>query len=292
MSDGARGARWRQGPTAWQLPRPAGYGLLALPASLYLAAVFAVPLLSLVVGSLVVDGRPTLSNFVSYLGDAHERASVTATIRYATLSGLICLLLGYPFARLMVRIGGRAQLLLFAALLLPMSLSLIVRAFGWTILLSRGGVINQVLVATGLIDHPMRLLFTETGLLLGTVSIKLPLMILPIYVVLKTIPQEIGEAAATLGAGPIYRFLHLDLPLAIPGMLAGFALVFAQAAAAYVLPTLLGGSRYLIMSKAIVDAYLILQSGPVGSTISVLLLAIVITVIVFAGRMASRWRRL
>ena len=113
-------------------------------------------------------------------------------------------------------------------------------------------------------------------------------MVLPIYVVLKTIPPELGQAGASLGAGPLYRFFKLDLPLAMPGMLAGFALVFSQCAAAYVLPTLLGGARYLIMSKAIVDSYLILQAGAVGSTISVLLLMIVVAVIAATGIFTRR----
>lgn len=266
----------------------AGYDALVLPAVLYLALVFVVPLAILIAGSLTVDGSPTLSGYLQYLGDAHNRSTVWATVRYASLSSLLCLVLGYPFARLMARMTGPAQALLFAALLLPLALGLMVRAFGWTILLSRDGPINQLLLMLGLVERPVRLLFTETGLILGTVSIKLPLMILPIYVVLKTIPEEVGEAGACLGAGPLYRFVRLDLPLAMPGMLAGFALVFSQCAAAYVLPTLLGGSRYLIMSKAIVDSYLIMQSSAIGSIISVLLLGIVTAVIVASGVMTHR----
>ena len=265
-----------------------GYSLLAVPATAYLALVFVVPLAMLIVGSVMVQGAPTVEAYAKYLGDEHNRATVWTTVRYATLSSLFCLLLGYPFARLMAGRAGAAQALLFAALLLPLSLSLMVRAFGWTLLLGREGPINQLLVWLGLIEHPIRLLFTETGLVLGTVSIKLPLMILPIYVVLKTIPPELSQAGASLGAGPLYRFFKLDLPLAMPGMLAGFALVFSQSAAAYVLPTLLGGARYLIMAKAIVDNYLILQAGAVGSAISVLLLLIVVAVLVASNTLRSR----
>jgi putative spermidine/putrescine transport system permease protein len=266
-----------------------GYSLLVLPATVYLGLVFVVPLAMLIAGSLMVQGAPTLDAYAKYLGDAHNRATVWTTVRYATLSSLFCLLLGYPFARLMASRAGAAQALLFAALLLPLSLSLMVRAFGWTLLLGREGPINQLLLWLGLVEHPIRLLFTEAGLILGTVSIKLPLMILPIYVVLKTIPAELGQAGASLGAGPVYRFFKLDLPLAMPGMLAGFALVFSQAAAAYVLPTLLGGARYLILSKAIVDNYLILQAGAVGSAISVLLLLIVVAMLVASNTLSRRW---
>jgi putative spermidine/putrescine transport system permease protein len=269
----------------------APYGLLAVPALVYLTAVFLVPVALLVVGSVVVDHRASLSNFTSYLGDAHNLRTVAATLRYASLSAVLCLLLGYPFARLMIGLSKPAELLIFAALLLPMSLSLIVRAFGWTILLGRDGPLNHLLLALHLVDRPVRLLFTETGLVLGTISIKLPLMILPIFVTLKTIPPELNDAGAALGAGPLYRFVRIELPLALPGILAGFALVFAQAAAAYVLPTLLGGARMQIMSNAIVDSFLILQQGAVGSTISVLLLAIVVAVLVVTSALVSRRTR-
>jgi putative spermidine/putrescine transport system permease protein len=267
------------------------YALLPAPTLLYLGIVFVLPLAVLIADSVVVDHRLSLTNFVAYLSDAHNRKTLWTTLRFALLSSVFCLLLGYPFARLMGSVTGRMQGLLFTSLLLPMSLSLIVRAFGWTILLGRDGPINQALLATGILEHPVRLLFTEFGLVLGTVSIKLPLMILPIYVVLQTIPREIDEVGASLGAGAIYRFVRLDLPLAMPGMLAGFALVFSQAAAAYVLPTLLGGARLQIMSNEIVDSYLILQAGSVGSTISVLLLAIIAVVLIATNAIASRRAR-
>jgi putative spermidine/putrescine transport system permease protein len=264
------------------------YGLLAVPALAYLGFVFVVPVALLIAGSVIVDHHLTLTNFVIYLSDAHNRSTVATTLRYAFLSAAVCLLLGYPFARMMVGLPKPAELLVFAALLLPMSLSLIVRAFGWTILLGRDGPINHLLLGLHLIDHSVRLLFTQTGLLLGTVSIKLPLMILPIFLTLKAIPDELRDAGASLGAGPIYRFIRLELPLAMPGILAGFALVFAQAAAAYVLPTLLGGARLQIMSNEIVDSFLILQQGTVGSTISVLLLLIIVAVLAVTGALATR----
>lgn len=266
----------------------AGYALLPGPAMVYLGIVFVLPLAILIADSVTVDHRLSLANFVAYLSDAHGRRTIGTTLRFAFLSSIFCVALGYPFARLMGHVKGRLQAALFMALLLPMSLSLIVRAFGWTILLGRDGLINQALVTTGILAHPVRLLFTEFGLVMGTVSIKLPLMILPIYVVLQTIPREINEVGASLGAGAIYRFFRLDLPLALPGMLAGFALVFSQAAAAYVLPTLLGGARLQIMSNEIVDSFLILQAGSVGSTISVLLLAIIAVVLISSNAIASR----
>ena len=257
--------------------------LLILPAIVYLLLIFVVPLAMLTLGSLIVDAHFSYQNFARYLGDFHNISVIWTTIRFASLVSLFCLVLGYPFARLMNSISGPLQVFLFAVVLLPMSVSIIVRAFGWTVLLRRDGLINDLLVTLGFIERPVRLLFTEGGLVVGTVSMQLPLMILPIYSVLRTIPSDLNEAGACLGAGPIYRLLHLDLPLALPGMITGFAIVFSQCAAAYVIPSLLGGTGFQTMSSTIVDAYLVLQAGAVGSTVSVLLLAIIVIVIAASG---------
>jgi len=256
---------------------------LVLPTVGYLLLIFVVPLGLLVVGSFLVDGRFSVQNFVDYLGDAHSRSVVGATIRYAATVSFLCLALGYPFARVMAAAPSRAQALLFAIVLIPMSVSIIVRAFGWTVLLRREGLVNDLFLAFGVVDHPVRLLFTEGGLVLGSVGVQLPLMILPIYTVVRSIPSEFGDAGACLGAGPLYRLLRLDLPLALPGMIAGFSIVFCQTAAAYVIPSLLGGSRFKTMSSTIVDSYLVLQAGALGSTVSVMLLAIISMIIAASG---------
>jgi putative spermidine/putrescine transport system permease protein len=252
--------------------------------------IFVVPLGMLVVGSFVVDGRFSVQNFVDYLGDAHSRSVVAATIRYAATVSFLCLVLGYPFARVMAAAPSRAQALLFAIVLIPMSVSIIVRAFGWTVLLRREGLVNDLLLGFGVVDHPIRLLFTEGGLVLGSVGVQLPLMILPIYTVVRAIPAELGDAGACLGAGPLYRLMRLDLPLALPGMIAGFSIVFCQTAAAYVIPSLLGGSRFKTMSSTIVDSYLVLHAGALGSTVSVLLLAVISMVIAVSGALAPARR--
>ena len=293
MSISQAGASTQSGRASGVAPR-AGYrapsDLLVLPATVYLLLVFVVPLVMLIVSSFIVDGRFSQMNFVQYLSDVHNRSVVWTTIRFASSVSVICLVLGYPFARVMSSASPRAQALLFGIIIIPMSVSIIVRAFGWSLLLRRDGLVNDLLMAVGVIDQPIRLLFTEGGVILGTVAMQLPLMILPIYSVLRSLPAEFGEAGACLGAGPIYRLLHLDLPLARPGMMAGFSIVFSQTAAAYVIPSLLGGSRFKTMSSTIVDSYLVLDVGALGATVSVLLLAVIVIVITASGVLArTRW---
>lgn len=261
---------------------------LTAPAIVYIALVFALPLVSLVAMSFINDGRLSLANYSEFLSDAHYRQSIWNTLRFALFSSVGCVVVGFPYGLLMTRLGGRWQAILLLLMLIPMASSIVVRTFGWTILLRRDGLINKVLMGLGIVDEPIRLIFTEFGLVMGAISLMLPLVILPVYSVVRLIPKDLVPSALCLGATPVQSFLRITLPLAIPGALLGFAFVFTQAAAAYVLPSLLAGFSYKTMSMTIVEAYLSLQNPAVGSTVSVLLIATVLLVIVAAGKLARR----
>ncbi len=143
--------------------------------------------------------------------------------------------------------AGPAGLALGAAgrtLFLPLAASVIVKAFAWTILLRSDGIVNETLIALGIIEDPIRMIFTETALIVGAVNIFLPFMILPIYAIVAQLDSRYAEAAATLGASPLVTFFRVILPLTLPGIIAGVALVFSLSVSAYVVPTLLIGERY------------------------------------------------
>ena len=145
--------------------------------------------------------------------------------------------------------------LLLATLFLPLAASVIVKAFAWTILLRRDGVVNETLMALGIIDEPIRMIFTETALIVGAANIFLPFMILPIYAVVAQLDPRLTEAAATLGASPLVAFLRVIVPLTLPGVIAGVALVFSLSVSAYVVPTLLIGENYPTLATTIAKAY-------------------------------------
>lgn len=189
----------------------------------------------------------------------------------------------------MTRLSTQRQILILVVILLPMASSIVVRTFGWTILLRRDGLINDLLLFSGLVERPIRLIFTEFGLVLGTVGMKLPLMILPIYSVMRLIPPDLTESASCLGATSTYAFRRVTLPLCVPGVIVGFAFVFAQTASAYVVPSLLAGRRYPTMSTVIVDSYQVLQNAALGSAASVSLLVIIVLVISAGSFLARRW---
>jgi len=277
-----------------QRAAPAGVervALLALPGSVYLFAAFAVPLALLLVTSVMSDGLFTLAGYARFLADPFSWTVIGNTLRIAGLATLICLLAGYPAAFALARAPGALQAALLTALILPLSVGVVVKAFSWTILLRSDGIVNRSLLAIGLVDTPVRLLFTETGLVLGAVNIFLPFMVLPIFAVVKLIDPRLLDAAATLGASPLHRFVRVTLPMTMPGVIAGIAFVFSMSVSMYVIPTLLMGDRFKTLSILVARSFLFMRDRSLGSTVSVVLLVIAVAVVVASALLARRWQR-
>jgi len=263
---------------------------LALPGGLYLVLAFAVPLLMLLFASVIRDGHWTLSSYAKFLGDPFSWTVLANTLRAALLTTLICLVAGYPVAVALTRAPGALQGLLLASLIVPLSVGVVVKAFSWTILLRSDGVANQLLVALRVVEAPVRLIFTEAGLVLGAVNIFLPFMVLPIFSVVRLIDPRLPEAAATLGSSPLHRFVHVTLPLSMPGIIAGVAFVFSMSVSMYVIPTLLMGDRFKTLSILIARSFLFMRDRSLGSTVSVVLLLIAIAVVVASALLTQRWQ--
>jgi putative spermidine/putrescine transport system permease protein len=264
--------------------------LLALPGSAYLCVAFAVPLALLLVTSVMIDGRFTLAGYTRFLADPFSWTVIANTLRIAALATIICLLAGYPAAFALARAPGALQAALLTALILPLSVGVVVKAFAWTILLRSDGIVNRSLLALGVVDTPVRLLFTEPGLVLGAVNIFLPFMVLPIFAVVKLIDPRLLDAAATLGASPLHRFVRVTLPLTMPGVIAGVAFVFSMSVSMYVIPTLLMGDRFKTLSILVARSFLFMRDRSLGSTVSVVLLVIAVAVVVASAILARRWQ--
>jgi len=264
--------------------------LLALPGAGYLAIAFAVPLALLLASSVVSDGRLTLAGYRAFLADPFSWTVMANTLRAASLTTLICLVAGYPTAFALARATGVLQAALLTALVLPLSVGVVVKAFAWTILMRSDGVVNRTLIGIGAIDTPVRLLFTEAGLVLGAVNVFLPFMVLPIFSVVKLIDPRLLEAAATLGSSPSHRFFRVTVPLTMPGVIAGVAFVFSMSVSMYVIPTLLMGDRFKTLSVLIARSFLFMRDRSLGSTASVMLLLIAVAVVVASALLTRRWQ--
>ena len=254
--------------------------LLAAPGLLYLAILFALPLAILLFRSFQAsDGTFSIAGYIAFFSDPHNLSVTWRTLKVAILSTLLCLVLAYPTAFALARARGIVQSLILVAMVLPLSVGVIVKAFSWSIVLRSDGIVNQTLLALGLVEAPVRLLFTETALVIGSANVFLPFMVLPIYAVVRQIDPELSPAAASLGAGPFFRFFQVVLPLTLPGVIAGVAFVFSLAISMYVIPSLLVGERLSTMSMLIARSFLFFRDAQLGSTISAILLLMAVIVV-------------
>jgi putative spermidine/putrescine transport system permease protein len=269
--------------------RPDRWSLLAVPAILFLVFFFLVPLLTMGVRSVTDPPGAGLSNYQKFFAEPAFVRILINTFWVALLSTVVCLFVGYPFAYLMTITSGRVAGLLLIAVLLPFWSSLLVRTFAWQVILRDTGIINRFLLDLGVIDEPLTLIRTTSGVIIGMSHILLPFMVLPLYAVMRRIDPEFGRAAANLGATPATAFFRVFLPLSLPGILAGCLLVFILALGFYITPALLGGLRDQMISQLIVQQIQQRLDWGFGTAMSVLLVGITL-VILFVMSRAVRLR--
>lgn len=189
----------------------------------------------------------------------------------AALTTLLCLLMGYPFAFLLTRASRRLRPLLLLLVVIPFWTSSLVRTYAMVIILKSKGVLNEALLATGLIDEPLELLYTDAAVLLGLIYALLPFMVLPLYAALEKLDGRLIEAARDLGAGGFQVFIRIILPLTMPGVIAGSILVFLPALGLFYIADILGGAKSLLVGNLIRDQFLAVRDWPFGAAASVML---------------------
>lgn len=263
-------------------------GLLALPGLSFLAVIYALPLLMLLLKSFQIDGQFSVAEYVTFFTDDYNLSVLWRTLRVALLTTLLALVIAYPTAIVMSRAKGVWLSVFLVAMVLPMSVGVVVKAFAWSILFRTRGVLNDTLMTLGLTEAPIRMLFTETALIIGAANVFLPFMVLPIYAVLRQMDPRLPEAAVSLGASPVFRFLNVTFPLSLPGVVAGCAFTFSLAISMYVIPSLIVGERQQTLSMLTARSFLFLRNETLGATISSILLIIAISVVLGSSWLASR----
>jgi putative spermidine/putrescine transport system permease protein len=184
---------------------------------------------------------------------------------------VLTLILSYPIALHLARVGDRWHVLFYICVVSPLLVGVLVRNFGWMIVLSFSGPLNQVLLALGLIQQPLRLLFNLPVVVLALVHVFVPFMVLPITNALRNIDPALEEASNSLGATRWETFCRVTLPLSLPGVLAGVTLVFALAMSAFVTPALLGGQNVVLMPSIIIQQLIGAFAWPFGAALAMVL---------------------
>ena len=263
---------------------PAYAVLLVLPAVAAIGLFFVVPLALLVAVSL---HAPALSpTAYQELFDASAYPSALArTLRIGAEVAVAAVALGYPVAYLAAFAPQRFRLPLLFAVLLPFWTSILVRNYSWIYLLQQRGLVNAILLRLGLVSQPLDLMYDETAVLVGMTHALLPFAVLPIAVALMGLDRALIEAAHSLGARPWDTFHRVVLPLSLPGVAAGWLLVFAMALGFFVTPALLGGGRVLVAATFIYQQVVELLNWPVAAAGAIVLLALVTGVIALSRRL-------
>ena len=232
--------------------------------------------------------QATLANFAMLAGDDLYLRAYLGSLGNAALATALCLLLGYPIAYAIARAeGARRQLLLFLVML-PFWTSFLIRVYAWIAILKPNGLLNELLIASGLIAVPLPLLNNGFSVELGLVYSYLPFMILPLYGSLSALDESQLEAAADLGARPFKVFLAVILPLTLPGIAAGSLLVFVPAIGEFVIPDLLGGPDTLMIGKVLWDEFFNNRDWPVAAAVAVVLTAVLALPILVAQKYFER----
>jgi putative spermidine/putrescine transport system permease protein len=260
--------------------------LLAAPLAVFVA-LFVLPVANMLYLSFQSFDRSTgmtgglaLSNYTRFLGDPFYLGIVWRTLKLAALTTCVTLVLGYPVAFHLHLSSGRRRAYLTLLILAPLLISVVVRSFGWLVILGPNGLVNSALRAAGVISEPLRLLYTESAIVLGLTHVFLSFMVLSIATALGRIDPAVVRAAQSLGAGPVQTFLRVILPLSLPGVAAGSLIVFTLSMSAFITPALLGGPRVKVMSYLAYQQTLLLSDWPYGSAIAFILLTLT-TVSVF-----------
>jgi spermidine/putrescine transport system permease protein len=257
--------------------------VLVLPGVLWLAVFFLVPLAIMAVVSLgSVDARghvtlasPGLANYTHAL-DPQFLPALFRSIVYATVTTILALGIGYPVAYWISRYGGRHKILLLILVMLPFWTSYLIRTYSWMVILGDNGVLNGVLLDTGLISEPIPILNTDISVIVGMTYGFLPYAILPLFVSIDRLDFSMVQAARDLYASGRGAFLHVTLPLTMPGIVAAGLLTFIPALGDFVTPDVLGGAQTTTVAKLVQTIFTAGRDWPYGSALGFLLMGVTI----------------
>ncbi|MFJ3468488.1 ABC transporter permease [Pseudomonas sp. NPDC090201] len=274
-----------------------GY-LLSTPALALFVGLLVLPLLlTLVLSFNVFDYEVgvkgdawTLAQYLNLVTDSYFYEIFFRTFWISALVTLLCVVIGVPEAYILSRMGAPWRSIFLILILTPLLISVVVRAFGWSLLLGADGLVNQAIQALG--GRPLKLLYTPFAVILALVHVMLPFMIIPVWTSLQKLDRSAEQAALSLGATQAKVMRMVVLPQVMPGVLSGTLIVFGLSASSFAIPGLLGGRRLKMVATVIYDQYLSELNWPMGATIAVALLLVNLLVMLSWNRLVeSRYKK-
>jgi len=229
-----------------------------------------------------------LGNYIFLTEDPLYLLSYLSSVKIAAISTVLTLLLGYPMAYVIARAPEHRRGLLLMLVILPFWTSFLLRVYAWIGLLKANGIVNNALLAVGVIDQPLVMLQTDFAVYLGIVYTYLPFMILPLYATLSKLDADLLDASADLGARPGTTFLTVTLPLSLPGVVAGSMLVFIPAVGEYIIPALLGGPGTLMIGSVLWNEFFLNRDWPVAAAVAIVMVLVLAVPIALLRRVQAR----
>ncbi len=220
--------------------------------------------------------RDSAAGGMAALGDTIYMDAYLASLKFALLTTLLCLLIGYPFAYFMARANPVHRPLLLMLVMLPFWTSFLLRVYAWKGILADQGVVNQLLMWTGLVQEPVQMLYTDISMLVGMTYVYCPFMILPLYATLVKMDLRLLEAAHDLGASPWKAFWLITVPLSKAGVISGCMLVFIPAVGEFVIPSLLGGSENVLIGRVVWDEMFSSNNWPRAAALAVVMVLLIL----------------
>ncbi|WP_442603872.1 ABC transporter permease [Paenibacillus sp. KN14-4R] len=248
--------------------------LLLAPALIVMLGAFVLPMAYIFMLSFQQDNVSfTFENYTSLLKDPYYYEIMWRTIKISLMTVISCLLLGYPVAMYMAKATPKMRGFITFLIISPHLISVVIRNFGWVVILGQKGFVNNTLMKLGVIDEPLRLLYNELGVVIGLTDSLIVYMILGIATSLYTIDQSLYKASGILGASAARSFFSVTLPLSLPGIIAGTTLVFSLSMSSFVTPALMGGTSVKVMPVIAYEKIMATLDWSLGAALSFILLA-------------------
>ncbi|TSB48416.1 ABC transporter permease [Alkalicoccobacillus porphyridii] len=261
--------------------------LLLMPGVLFLTVFMVVPLALTFAATFTDAGSFSFQGYLQFFQNEYFMEILFRTIRVSLVTTFVCILLGFPAAYFISGLNPRMKAIMLLLSVFPLLVSPVVRSFSWMIILGRNGLLNQVLMGTGLRSEPLEMMYTPVAVNIGLIHLFLPLMIVTLVGVLETVDRNLMEAAESLGAPRITIFRKILLPLCVPGLMIGSTLVFVGSFTAYTTPALLGGNQRVISTFLYQNA-VTLNDWHVASIVSVIMIAVTVIFVMAINKLALK----
>lgn len=269
------------------------YWAMLMPGLLFLVVFMIVPILYILGQSLILeDGTIGLERYCKIFTSLRDWESIALTIGMALLITLISELMAYPAAFLMTHVKSRFLKTLFYVILVsPLLTSVVIRSFAWIVLLTQNGIVNTILMALGVVEKPLSLLWNMQAVIIVYVQVLLPFAVMPLASTMEEIKPDYEKAARSLGAGRIRSFFQITFPLTISGMVSGAVMVFSLAAGSYITALLIGGGKQNILPVKIYQEAIMLMDLSEAGAYSMVLLLVVLVVIIPIEIGLKKWEK-